>query len=130
MKARITDSTTNRTGTDDHMKASVFSLDNLLTQLLLINYSRTVCSNLCCIVVGVNILLQTKFYTDGDVTIRQHYLCRELKEHNKEEIYIPLVPGQEEEMSTDSVKQKADQLDLVPVLTMCGVVTPTSSCPP
>nr|XP_046214904.1 protein CC2D2B-like isoform X1 [Oncorhynchus gorbuscha] len=33
-------------------------------------------------------------------------------------------------MSTDSVKQKADQLDLVPVLTMCGVVTPTSSCPP
>eukprot|EP00063_Salmo_salar_P034840 XP_014009675.1 PREDICTED: coiled-coil and C2 domain-containing protein 2A-like isoform X2 [Salmo salar] len=92
VKARITDSTTNRTGTDDHMK--------------------------------------TKFYTDGDVTIRQHYLCRELKEHNKEEIYIPLVPGQEEEMSTDSVKQKADQLDLVPVLTMCGVVTPTSSCPP
>ncbi|XP_036838395.1 coiled-coil and C2 domain-containing protein 2A isoform X2 [Oncorhynchus mykiss] len=92
VKARITDSTTNRTGTDEHMK--------------------------------------TKLYTDGDVTIKQLYLCRELKEHNKEEISVPPVPGQEEEMSTDSVKQKADQLDLVPVLTMCGVVTPTSSCPP
>ncbi|XP_071235511.1 protein CC2D2B-like [Salvelinus alpinus] len=129
VKTRITDSTTNRTGTDEYTKASVFSLDNLLTQLLLINYSRAVCSNLCCIVVGVNIQLQTHLYTDGDVAIKQHYLCRELKEHNKEDIYIPPVPGQEE-MSTDSVKQEADQFDLVPVLTMCGVVTPTSSCPP
>ncbi|XP_041722650.1 protein CC2D2B [Coregonus clupeaformis] len=92
VKARITDSATNRTGTDEHMKA--------------------------------------RLYTDGDVTIKQHYLCRELKEHKEEEIYIPPVPGQEEETFTDSVNQKADQLDLVPVLTMCGVVTPTSSCPP
>ncbi|CAB1343441.1 unnamed protein product, partial [Coregonus sp. 'balchen'] len=71
-----------------------------------------------------------RLYTDGDVTIKQHYLCRELKEHKEEEIYIPPVPGQEEETFTDSVNQKADQLDLVPVLTMCGVVTPTSSCAP
>ncbi|KAL0964275.1 hypothetical protein UPYG_G00321630 [Umbra pygmaea] len=66
-------------------------------------------------------------YTDEDVAIKQHYLILEPQGKVEEEAR-PLALGQDEEMASDSVNQKLDQLALVPVVTMCGVVTPTTNC--